>query len=250
MDPIISILFRLKISKLTILIVIMALAGIAVFTSAFAETEAIPTWVKSIAGWWSEGKVSDSDFVSAMQFLIDKQIIKISNSTASNNTALIDQLQSNVVTLQTELDSANSEITSLKQQITQLQSTQQTPPQNSSNSLTPSIDLSTEKGLAEAWSRDTITDSQYVAYMQTLIDQHKVIPYTESEYNNYTSYVEGGPSRPTYNATVEQYNPNQPIPNWIKSEAGFWIGEKISYQDYRMGIYYLFEHGILRNPLH
>ena len=85
--------------------------------------------------------------------------------------------------------------------------------------------------------------------MQTLIDQHKVMPYTETEYNNYNSGVEGGSTRSPYNAVVAQYNPNQPVPQWIKNDAGFWTKGDIDYQTYRMGIYYLFEHGILRNPL-
>lgn len=37
----------------------------------------IPSWVKNVAGWWSERQVDDKDFVKGIQFLIQQQIIKI-----------------------------------------------------------------------------------------------------------------------------------------------------------------------------
>jgi len=40
-------------------------------------TQDIPTWVKSNAGWWAEGLMSDQEFVNAIQFLVKKGIIRI-----------------------------------------------------------------------------------------------------------------------------------------------------------------------------
>ena len=37
----------------------------------------IPNWVKQIAGWWSEEQIEDSEFISALLFLIDNKIINI-----------------------------------------------------------------------------------------------------------------------------------------------------------------------------
>lgn len=37
----------------------------------------IPDWVKPIAKWWSEGQIEDSEFVSALLFLIENKIIQI-----------------------------------------------------------------------------------------------------------------------------------------------------------------------------
>ena len=37
----------------------------------------IPGWVKGVAGWWAQGKISDDDFVSAIKFLVKSGIIKI-----------------------------------------------------------------------------------------------------------------------------------------------------------------------------
>jgi methionine synthase II (cobalamin-independent) len=37
----------------------------------------IPVWLKSSAKWWSEGKISDSEFLSGIQYLIDKKILAL-----------------------------------------------------------------------------------------------------------------------------------------------------------------------------
>ena len=37
----------------------------------------VPDWVRSNAEWWSQGLISDSDFVSGIQWLITNGIIKV-----------------------------------------------------------------------------------------------------------------------------------------------------------------------------
>ena len=36
-----------------------------------------PNWVKQNAGWWADGSIADSDFVSGIQYLITKGILTI-----------------------------------------------------------------------------------------------------------------------------------------------------------------------------
>ena len=38
----------------------------------------IPDWIKSNAGWWADGQIDDSSFVSGLQWLISNGIMKIS----------------------------------------------------------------------------------------------------------------------------------------------------------------------------
>ncbi len=38
---------------------------------------ALPTWVKTNVGWWADGQVSQTEFISSMQFLVKNDIIKI-----------------------------------------------------------------------------------------------------------------------------------------------------------------------------
>ena len=55
--------------------------GGAIPTSYFYVKESvltkIPFWVKNNAGWWADDKISDTDFVSGLQYLIDKKIFQI-----------------------------------------------------------------------------------------------------------------------------------------------------------------------------
>ncbi|GFN39800.1 MAG: hypothetical exported protein [Marine Group I thaumarchaeote] len=37
----------------------------------------VPDWIKNNAKWWSEGKISDDDFVKGLHFLVDKGIIRV-----------------------------------------------------------------------------------------------------------------------------------------------------------------------------
>ncbi|MGQ0795416.1 MAG: beta-propeller domain-containing protein [Nitrosopumilaceae archaeon] len=39
--------------------------------------EAIPSWIKNNAKWWSEGSIGDSDFVKGIEYLIQQETIKI-----------------------------------------------------------------------------------------------------------------------------------------------------------------------------
>ena len=36
----------------------------------------IPSWIKNNAGWWSDDKISDSDFLSGIKFLVETNIIQ------------------------------------------------------------------------------------------------------------------------------------------------------------------------------
>jgi len=38
----------------------------------------IPSWIKNNAGWWADGQIDDSSFVSGLQWLISNGIMKIS----------------------------------------------------------------------------------------------------------------------------------------------------------------------------
>ena len=37
----------------------------------------IPDWIKDNAGWWAEGKISDDDFIYAVNYLVTQGIIII-----------------------------------------------------------------------------------------------------------------------------------------------------------------------------
>lgn len=48
------------------------------FSITYGEDDEIPDWIKEIAGFWSEDKISDSEFSQGIKFLIENEIIRIS----------------------------------------------------------------------------------------------------------------------------------------------------------------------------
>lgn len=65
---------------------LLGLASIAVLASslwvaaAAADTDELPSWVKDLAGFWSNDQISDSEFISALQYLVSNKIIVIPDS--------------------------------------------------------------------------------------------------------------------------------------------------------------------------
>jgi len=52
----------------------------------FPEPIRIPDWIKDNADWWATGKISDSDFISGIQYMIEKNIIAIPNIPESSES--------------------------------------------------------------------------------------------------------------------------------------------------------------------
>ena len=42
-------------------------------------TLSIPEWIKNNAAWWADGKISDSEFITGIQYMIKSKIIIIQN---------------------------------------------------------------------------------------------------------------------------------------------------------------------------
>jgi len=47
----------------------------------------IPAWIKSNAGWWADGTISDGEFLSGIEFLIKDGIITVSPTDTSSQTS-------------------------------------------------------------------------------------------------------------------------------------------------------------------
>jgi hypothetical protein len=63
--------------KPVIIIAIAVVFGIGLALSVSAEEGLIPTWIKSTASFWVEGDISDSEFITALQFLVKERILVI-----------------------------------------------------------------------------------------------------------------------------------------------------------------------------
>lgn len=43
------------------------------------EQAAVPQWIKDSAGWWADGAISDGEFISSIEFLLENGIITVSS---------------------------------------------------------------------------------------------------------------------------------------------------------------------------
>ena len=50
------------------------------------EENTIPYWIKNTAGWWSKNKVSDAEFISGIEYLINNKIMNIVAQNSSENS--------------------------------------------------------------------------------------------------------------------------------------------------------------------
>ena len=70
-------------SKVAVIAAMMLIGTFAQQSSA----EQIPSWVKNNAGWWSDGTISESEFLQGIQFLIKAGIIVIPATNISEEKA-------------------------------------------------------------------------------------------------------------------------------------------------------------------
>ena len=50
------------------------------------EENTIPSWIKNNAGWWSENKISDADFISGIEYLIENKIMNITSQNSDEES--------------------------------------------------------------------------------------------------------------------------------------------------------------------
>ena len=55
---------------------IMQIPNLPPSASGVSETK-VPDWIKNNAKWWSEGQITDDDFVKGIQYLVEKGIIRV-----------------------------------------------------------------------------------------------------------------------------------------------------------------------------
>ena len=65
-----------------ILMLVFSISIVTLAPAAFSES--VPDWVKNTAGWWATDAISETEFVNAIEFLINDEII-ISNSSKDSD---------------------------------------------------------------------------------------------------------------------------------------------------------------------
>ena len=67
--------------KYAIISVLVLFVLVLMIPNAFA----IPDWVKNTAGWWATDAISETEFVNAIEFLVNEEIIQVSDTVSSKD---------------------------------------------------------------------------------------------------------------------------------------------------------------------
>ena len=70
--------------KVLLFFILCGMIG-GIIPNAFAE-EQVPNWIKNTAGWWAQDAISEFEFVNAIEFLINEEIIQVSTSDSTSNS--------------------------------------------------------------------------------------------------------------------------------------------------------------------
>jgi len=54
--------------------------------TAQSESNIIPSWIKGVANFWIEGGIDDGEFIEALEFMIDNNVIKLGENVVVDNT--------------------------------------------------------------------------------------------------------------------------------------------------------------------
>ena len=69
---------------------------------AYSQNDTIPTWIKKVAEFWAEDKITDQEFIEALEFMIETKIIKV-------NDPKIIELEKEILESRQKIESLQSE---------------------------------------------------------------------------------------------------------------------------------------------
>jgi len=110
---------------------IITIGFLPVFPLSDAESAEydIPSWVKGIAGFWVEDRITDQDFGDGLAFLINEGIIEVPLVESLQDQ--VTELENEVVLLENQNQELEDENTNLKIQRIRTPPIQGVPPQQS-----------------------------------------------------------------------------------------------------------------------
>jgi len=104
--------------KIFIALIFFTLAFSSI-TYASSQTSTIPSWIKNVAGFWSEDKISDQDFLAGLQYLIDHGMLKVSGGESKSPVIVPEPNEVPDLELDTQKNFSDLDLLTFK--VTQLQ---------------------------------------------------------------------------------------------------------------------------------
>jgi len=83
------------------ILILISTVGITAWSSTiFAEETPIPNWIRDTALWWGEEKISDGDFINALQWLMNEEILKVPQTSSSNGEIIHEEINYDKISLE------------------------------------------------------------------------------------------------------------------------------------------------------
>ncbi len=84
---------------------------------AYSQSDTIPVWIKGIAEFWVEGKISDDEFLKGIEYLIENKILLVSDTSMEELKQSKEMAESMYDALKLEHERAVAENDELKKQL-------------------------------------------------------------------------------------------------------------------------------------
>jgi len=82
-----------KIQYIIVISLIFTIGLVAGFSiNVSGEETVIPSWIKNTAGFWVDGKIKDAEFIQALQYLVEQDILKIPSEESKMNNDSNDKI--------------------------------------------------------------------------------------------------------------------------------------------------------------
>ena len=203
----------------------------------------IPSWVKNTAGWWSEGKITDDEFLSAVSFLknnniifpknlvvhsdevseIDRSVIPVLDIEELENLIQDKEVQEKSLWHSTIKDALDHPEKS-KINISEISGTFE----DNSARVPITITIFTPSG-ERITGKDVASRGEYSYLLKPI--ENQIPGIYEIEIKTDEKIIESG-------YLFLEGTPEK-IPEWIKNTAGWWASDEISDDDFVAGIQFL-----------
>lgn len=202
----------------------------------------IPDWVRSTAEWWADGLISDTEFISSIEYLMAQGIIQVETPEEHRLELEIVQLKQEKAKMEGDMqeitdqlervdDYLDSKSIAVPVEIWAGNATEQPSPvqcgpgtvmRDGGCVLIDTKDVL--RDLAGQWGSNQITQAEYLGELQVLVNNNK---------------IEG------LNCTNTTTQSNATMPEWIKDTARFYSNSSIRYDEFLVHLEHLCKAGFL-----
>ena len=210
----------------TLLLSVLAVAMIGVMIpSVFGEE--VPDWIKNTVGWWAEDKIGDDEFLNAIQYLIENEIIQL--TSAFDLSEVPSSFGNNIETSK----SVNFELpTKYEIVIHQFKGKTTDVLLGQAQIIITTPDKTTEKFFSP------IKNGKFGLTYQ-ITNEHQVGTYFIKAYSNDEKIWQA-------KFTIhEKTSEDNLVPNWIKNNGKWWVEGKILDSAFLDGMKYLVENEVI-----